>query len=159
MGRIVPHMLGLVLLTTLQACGSPPPPPPPPTVAKLTLSADPDANATAAGQGAPTIIRVYQLAAAAGFEKAEFFRLLNGDAAVLGPDMIKRDEYLLAPGTKREETISPPDKVQALGVFAAYREFQSRNWRVVIPLPPNKTTQVQVTVAAAGLVVAKSPAP
>jgi hypothetical protein len=29
----------------------------------------------------------------------------------------------------------------------------------VIPLPPNKTTQVQVTVAAAGLVVAKSPAP
>ena len=138
----------------LQACAAPPPPPPPPpTIAKLTLSTSADANATAAGQGAPTVVRVYQLTSTAGFEKAEFFRLLNADSATLGQDLVKRDEYLLAPGTTKEETLAIPDRVKALGVFAAYRQFGSRTWRVTVPLPANKTTPVTVTVSASGVVV------
>lgn len=135
------------------ACASPPPPPPPPTIATLSLSAAPGANATQAGQGAPTIVRVYQLAATAGFEKAEFFRLLNGDTALLGPDLVKKDEYLLAPGTTKAESLTVPDRVTALGVLAGYREFGSRTWRVVVPLPPHQTTPVAVTVGVAGLTV------
>ena len=138
----------------LQACAAPPPPPPPPTVAKLTIAASADANATAAGQGAPTIVRVYQLASPAGFEKAEFFRLLNSDSATLGQDLVKRDEHLLAPGATKEETVTIPDRVQALGVFAAYREFQSHTWRRTVPLPANKTTAVALSVTASGLVLA-----
>ena len=150
-------LLALVL-AALQGCGGPPPPPPPPTIAKLTLHEDADANATPSGQGAPTIIRVYQLSTTAGFEKAEFFRLLNGDAALLGADMVKRDEYLVAPGTPKEATITPSDAVTAIGVFAGYRQFQTRTWRVVVPLPPHKTTPVSVAITAAGLVVDKPPA-
>ena len=145
------------LAFVLQACGGPPPPPPapplPPSVAKLTITASADANATADGQGAPTVVRVYQLASTAGFERAEFFRLLNADAATLGQDLVKRDEYLLAPAASKQETLAIPDRVQALGVFAAFREFQSRAWRVTVPLPANKTTVATVSVSADGLVL------
>ena len=143
----------VAVVAALQACAAPPPPPLPPTIAKLGIAASADANATAAGQGAPTIIRVYQLASTAGFERAEFFRLLNTDTATLGQDLVKRDEYLLAPGATKEETITVPDRVQALGVFAAYRQFQSRTWRVVVPLPANKTTPITLSVTASGLVL------
>ena len=150
------HLAVLLLTFGLQACGgAPPPAPPSPTVVKLTLSASADANATATGQGAPTIVRVYQLSSAAGFEGAEFFRLLNTDTAVLGQDLVKRDEYLIAPGTRKEETLTLPDRVKALGIFAGYRQFQSRTWRVVVPVPANKTTPVSVSVSASGLVVAQ----
>ena len=150
-------LLALFTLSWLQSCGGPPPPPPPPapTIAKLSLTAAADANATQSGQGAPIIIRVYQLASTAAFEKAEFFQLLNSDTALLGADAVSREEYLLAPGTTKTEELAVTDRVQAIGVFAAYREFTARTWRVVVPVPPHKTTTIAVSVTAGGLVVAK----
>lgn len=144
----------LAVAALLAACGSAPPPPPPPTVVQLSLVASANANANANGAGAPVQIRVYQLASPAGFEKAEFFPLLNTDAAVLGQDLIKRDDYVLAPGTSKDVTITPPDKVQAIGVFAAFRQFQTMTWRVDVTPAPHKTTPVKVTIASAGLAVA-----
>jgi type VI secretion system protein VasD len=147
------NIAALSLGFALQACAGPPPAPPlPPTVVKLTITSRADANATEDGQGAPTIVRVYQLASAAGFEKAEFYALLNTDVAILGQDLVKRDEYLLAPNTTKEATLTIPDRVQALGVFAAYREFQSRNWRITTPVPANKTTPVTLSSSAGGLI-------
>lgn len=148
------RLAAATLAFAVPACGGPPPPPPLlPTVAKLTVTASADANAIAEGQGAPTVVRVYQLASTAGFERAEFFRLLNADTATLGPDLVQRDEYLLAPGASKQETLTVPDRVQALGIFAAFREFQSRAWRVTVPLPANKTTAAAVSVSADGLLL------
>ena len=83
--------------------------------------------------GAPVVLRVYQLGSTAGFEKAEFFRLLNTDTATLGTDLVKKDEYLLAPGSTKTETLTIPDSVHALGVIAAFREFKDVTWRVTVP--------------------------
>lgn len=142
---------GLGILLQATGCAAPPPAPLPPTLATVELSASRDANATASGQGAPVVVRVYQLASAAAFEKAEFFRLLNSDAATLGPDMIKKEEFLLAPGAKRTTTLTLPDSVKAIGLFGAFREFQGVTWRATVSPPPNKTTPVAVTVNASGL--------
>ena len=116
-----------------------------------------DVNPTQSGQGAPVVLRIYQLAATAGFEKAEFFRLLNADTATLGADLLKKDEYLLAPGSKKTETLTVGDTVRALGVFAVYREFQKVTWRATIPLPKNKTTPVTIDATATGLKVTPAP--
>ncbi len=148
--------LGFLLL--LAGCAAPPPPPPP-TIVDLTLSTGTDANPTTSGQGAPVVVRVYQLGSAAGFEKAEFFRLLNQDSATLGADLVNKDEFLLAPGSARKLNLTPPPTVKAIGVFAAYRDFQKVTWRGTAEVPANKTTNVAVRADAAGLSVAASPAP
>lgn len=139
-------------------CSSPPPPPPPPTIVKLTLTTTADANPTGSGQGAPVAVRIYQLTSTAGFEKAEFFRLFNQDSATLGSDVIKKDEYLLAPGTTKSVELSPGPTVKALGVFAAYRDFRNTTWRGTAEIPANKTTQITVTADAKGITLTAKPA-
>ncbi len=142
----VAAMLGL-----LAGCGGPPPKPP--TVVELTLAADPGVNPTQEGKPAPVLVRVYQLASAAGFEKAEFFPLMNADTATLGQDLVKKDEYLLTPGQKKTETLKPSDRVTAIGVFAAFRQLGSKTWRVTAPVKPNLTTPMTVEVGTAGLAI------
>ena len=149
---------GLAALLGVSACSSPPPPPPP-TLVNLSMTTAPDANPNAAGQGAPVIVRVYQLNSAAGFEKAEFFRLLNQDTATLGSDVVKRDEYLLPPGESKTVKLEPGPTVKALGVFAAYRDFGHVNWRGVGEVPEHKTTDVLVKADANGIDVSSKPGP
>ncbi|MBV8913945.1 MAG: type VI secretion system lipoprotein TssJ [Acetobacteraceae bacterium] len=138
------------------ACSSPPPPPPP-TVVNLKLTTSADVNPTQSGQGAPVVVRVYQLSSPAGFEKAEFFRLLNQDAATLGSDVVKKDEYLLPPDTSKTVTLNPGATVKSLGVFAAFREFHDVTWRGTADVPANKTTDVTVTADGKGVTVAAKP--
>jgi type VI secretion system protein VasD len=151
--------LCLAAATTLAGCGAPPPPPPPPTVVNLTLKTLPGVNPGPDGQAAPVSVRVYQLETAAGFNNAEFFPLYNTDAAVLGQDLVKREEFVLAPATAKTETIMPKDQVKSLGVFAGFRAFQNLPWRGSADIPPNKTTNVTVTVGPAGVAVTAAPAP
>ena len=138
---------------------SKPPPPPPPTIVKLTLTTTADVNPTGSGQGAPVAIRVYQLASAAGFEKAEFFRLLNQDTATLGSDIVKKDEYLLPPGGTKTATLNPTATVKALGVFAAYRDFGKVTWRGVAEIQEHMTTDVTIKATASGIDVSSKTAP
>jgi type VI secretion system protein VasD len=145
-----------VALVALGGCAAPPPPPPP-TVVNLTMTTAADANPTASGQGAPVSIRVYQLSSPAGFEKAEFFRLLNQDTATLGSDIVKKDEYLLPPGATKAVTLNPGPTVKSLGVFAAYRDFRNVTWRGTAEVPPNKTTAVTVKADAKGVAVEAKP--
>lgn len=152
-------LLLAAMAATVSGCASPPPPPPPPTIVEVKLSAAADANRTADGQGAPVALRIYQLGSPAGFEGAEFFRLYRQDAATLGADMVKRDEYLLAPGGSRSITLRPPDAVRAVGVFAAYRDYQNVTWRAVEAVPANKTTEMTITADGAGVAIAAKPVP
>lgn len=149
MDRVRRAGAAVALLGLLSGCGGPPPKPP--TVLELTLVATPDVNPTDTGQGAPVMVRVYQLVSPAGFEKAEFFPLLNSDEKTLGPDLVRKDEYLLAPGQTRKETLTLPDRVGAVGVFAAFRQFQTGTWRVSIPVTPHATARATVTAGGAGL--------
>jgi type VI secretion system protein VasD len=141
-------------LLTVTGCA---PAAPPPTVVTVQVSATASANATPAGQGAPVAIRVYQLASKSGFEQAEFFPLFNSDTATLGPDLVKKDEFLLAPGGSKSITLQPADTVHAIGVFAAYRDFQHATWRGDADIPAHKTTTVTVTADRPGITLAASP--
>jgi type VI secretion system protein VasD len=163
-GVLVPRFaLFLALSLTLwglAACGGPPPPPPlPPTVVELTLTAASDANPSASGEGSPVMLRVYQLASSTAFNGAEFFPLFNGDADLLKSDLIKRDDLILSPGQTKTLTLMPKDDVTAIGVFAAYRDFQHAAWRGTAEVPPHQTTRVLVTASGHGVTVKADPAP
>lgn len=147
-------LAGLLLAASLAACG---PAPPPPTLVNLKLTAAADANAGPDGRGAPVSLRVYQLASPAGFEGAQFFQLFNGDTAIKD-DLVKRDDILLAPGTDKELALSPTDKVKAIGILAAYRDYEHVAWRAVVPVPANKTSSMTVVADKAGVTAKIVPA-
>ena len=151
--------LAAVALLALSNCAAPPPPPPPPTVVKLQLQTTSDANGVAGAVGAPLVIRVYQLASGSAFQGAEFFPLYKADAATLGPDLIKKDEVLMAPSSTKAMTLTPPDAVHTLGVFAAYGSYAGAIWRVVGDIPAHQTTNVTVTADSVGLKMVAVPVP
>lgn len=142
--------LVVLLPALLVGCG--PAAPPPPTVADVKLIASPDVNGSA-----PVVVRVYQLASKSSFEGAEFFQLYKSDAQTLGPDLIKKDEVLLAPGTTKVLHLSPSDAVKAIGVFVAYANYQSATWRADADVPAHKTTTVNAAIGAAAVKISTTP--
>jgi type VI secretion system protein VasD len=153
-----PRVAGVIGMACLSGCAAPPPPPPP-TIVTITLTATPDANPTVDNQGAPVAMRVYQLASAANFAGAEFFPLYQTDATALNTDLIHRDDFLLAPGSSKSETIMPTDPVKSIGIFAAYRDFQHATWRGTADIAPHKTTNITVTAGRAGITIKTVVAP
>jgi type VI secretion system protein VasD len=148
----LPQVVTLALLAELIGCASPPPPPAP-TIVELKLSTTPDTNSTESGQGAPIGLRIYQLSSRAAFESAEFHRLYDADAAALGADLVKEDSYLLPPGSTKSVTLMPSDQVHAIGVLAAYREFQTKTWRAIGDILAHQTTIVTIKAAANGVML------
>ncbi|MGH9467858.1 MAG: type VI secretion system lipoprotein TssJ [Terriglobales bacterium] len=155
MGRWLPGTAALALLAALAGCS--PPPPPPPTVVNLTLTATKDVNPNAGGQAAPVAVRVYQLESTSTFDNAEFFPLFNDDKTALKTALVERDDYILAPGATKTVTLKPKDQVTALGIFAAYQNFQQAKWRADVAVPAHKTTTVTVTFAKDGITTKASP--
>lgn len=155
MVKCVQQAAALLLIAGLAGCT--PPPPPPPTVVDVTLSATADVNPTTGGQGAPVVVRVYQLGSSAGFENAEFYQLFNQDQAFLKTDLVKRDDFLLAPGQTKTTSLTPTDQVKALGVFAGYRDFQHATWRATMAIPPHVTTKVTITAGHDGITIKSEP--
>ena len=131
--------------------------PPPPTIAALTMTAAADVNPDAGGNAAPVAVRVYQLASTAAFEQADFFQLYNNEQAVLGADLLGRDEITITPGGTQQLVKELKPGVTAIGVVAAFRDIQHANWRATAVPPANKTTAIAVTIQ--GLSVAVSTAP
>lgn len=150
-GLLRPGRLGaMIVLAALAGCAAPPPPPPP-TVVNITMKADSNANPGPNGQGAPVALRIYQLGSEAGFKGAEFFPLYNKDQATLGSDLVKRDDFILAPGQTQTTTVTPRDDVKAVGVFAGYRDFQHATWRATAAIPPHRTTTLTITAGHDGI--------
>jgi type VI secretion system protein VasD len=143
------HAVLGAIVALLAGCGGPAPPPP--TTVMLTLNATADVNPTPDGQGAPVVVRVYELAATTAFDGAAFFDLFNQDQATLKGDLVKREEVTLVPGQRRTLTLTLPDQASAVGVFGAFRDYAGVVWRVHATVPPHQTTRLSVQAGKAGL--------
>lgn len=151
-----PTMTGLVLLAGLSACGGAPPTVPA-TVVEATVSTTDRVNAGANGAAAPLELRIYQLASGTSFDSANFFPLYEKDAATLKTDLVRRDDLLLGPSGSKTLTLMPEDRAKAIGVFAAYRDYERLSWHTSVPLPPHVTSKLTVTAGADGLKVTIAP--
>ena len=144
----------LALMLGLAGCAKDPPPP---TIVNVSLSAAQTANATADGAGAPVLVRIYQLGSKVAFDQGEFFRIYKDDAAALGPDLVKKDQLMLRPGASETLPLKPAEAVHAIGVFAAYRDFQNVTWRASAAVPTSQTTNITVTVGRQGIKLDSTP--
>jgi len=137
-----------------QPAPQPAPPLPPPKVerTRLTLAATADSNPDASGRPSPVVVRVYQLKTDSAFKGAEFFALFDDDMKVLGPDLIGRNEYTLAPSEKRTMEFDVSADAQFVGVIAAYRDIRNAQWRTILQAP-RSTPEVTVAVERARVVL------
>jgi len=160
----------MALLTAIlfAACGKKVPPPPvqpPPAAAPppaapvtiaapvdarikttLTLAASADSNPDANGRPSPVVVRVYQLKNDAAFNGADFFALYDNEQKALGPELVTRDEFLLAPSETRTIDVTLAPDTRFVGTIAAFRDIRNAQWRAVLPAP---RMNMHITVARA----------
>ena len=140
---------GLSLIT---ACSGSPSP----GIVELTVNAADDINPDAAGRASPVVLRIYQLAAGTQFQAADFFQLFEKEAPTLGPDLVAREETIVAPGDTRKLTIALKPNAQAIGVAAAFRDIDHASWRAVMNVPPTKKTKLKAEVKKLQVTLAKT---
>ena len=134
--------LGLLLLPgLLGACGAPSggtgaSAQKEPTRLDIAIGADRDLNTDTKGRGAPLLLRVFELKSDVAFQEADFFALQNNAKAVLGPDLLAVDQFIVRPGEQREIKRESHPETTAIGIFAGYRDLPQSVWRVVHRLPP-----------------------
>jgi type VI secretion system protein VasD len=149
--NIIRGAVSLGLASLLVACGSSPPPP---TVVELTLVAAPDVNPDPAGRPQPIFVRYYQLAATSAFDSADYFQLHDKEAAVLGANLLDRQELPLTPGASQKVSITAKPGTTAIGVAAGYRDIDRAQWRADAPVAPGKTTKLTVQIGKLSVSVA-----
>ena len=52
---------------------------------------------------------------------------------VLGPELISRDEFVLAPAEQRTIDVSVAGETRFVGAIAAFRDIRNAQWRVLVP--------------------------
>lgn len=102
----------------------------------ITITADAGVNPDDKGRAAPILVRIYELKSEGTFESADYFSLNSNDKAVVGADLLVRDEFILRPGdVKTIRRKSHPD-IGAIGVIAGYRDLPQADWRAVQKIDP-----------------------
>ncbi len=118
----------------LAACASKPPEPVKIDMEfEVTTAAgiNPDMN----GRSSPLVLVIMQLRARDKFASADFFSLYDPAAAILGEDLLGRDQLTLVPGATREIPMELDPETQFLGVVAAFSNLESATWRDVVEIP------------------------
>jgi len=172
LGRVRPLVSVLALTLAAAGCGKlmkpkpvQLPPPQPLTIAAapeaavkapMTLGASADANPDANGRPSPVVVRIYQLKTDAAFTGSDFFPLFDDDKKVLGPELISRDEFVLAPNEHKTLDISVATETRFIGAIAAFRDIRNAQWRVLLPA---SRKGLSVAVERARVVLSVAPAP
>jgi type VI secretion system protein VasD len=143
----------LIALFTLLlgGCGSDPekpessaPPEPPKTLIEAQITVSCQVNPDIDGRPSPIVMRIYELKTLGKFEDADFYKLFNDYASVLGEDLIASEKFHLRPGDAKtiKNSVSPETKF--IAITAAYRDLNQSVWRGSIPIEAAKNNEFMV---------------
>ena len=133
------------VLTAFSGCRSaaPPPPPPPEPPLTVTVVGGTDLN----GGGNAAVLRIYQLAGDANFQRAPVQAFWQNDEQVLGSELLgAKREVLLFPESTEIVRIVLDDKTQFLAIAADLREPDPDHWREIYPVSAVRGKAVAVVV-------------
>lgn len=137
---------GGVLMALAAGCSAPPKPVVTPVSIEVTGAAD--LNPDARGRASPLSVRVYVLKSPGPFQSADFFSLYDKDSATLGAELVKREEFQLAPGEKKTLQMTLEPDARSLGVMAAYRDLERARWRDLQPLQVGQGNSFKLNLGA-----------
>ncbi|MDQ0314296.1 type VI secretion system lipoprotein TssJ [Amorphus orientalis] len=119
-----------------------------PTTLNITMSANAQLNPNVDDEPSPVVVRIYELKSAQSFNQAEFFQLYDDDTKTLGPDLVAKTEYEIAPGTTKKIKKTTPDETAYIAVLAGFRDIDSATWRASAAVTKNKENIVTVTLTS-----------
>ncbi|WP_177419184.1 type VI secretion system lipoprotein TssJ [endosymbiont of Lamellibrachia barhami] len=122
----------LILSLLFIGCGEKKAPPPTQLAAKFLASLH--VNPNAEGTPSPVVVRFYELKTPGIFEDTDFFTLYDGDIAVLGADLVARNEFKVMPGKTLPLLRELDPKTRFIGVMAAFRDLNNAIWRATAPI-------------------------
>lgn len=148
--RVLGCVLVLALAASVSGCGKipgfkkPPPPqpganPPPnlpaPVPLTLTVQSSATVNPGETGRPSPIVVRVYQLKRDVAFRAAPYDKLFDDDKGTLGDDLVERMAVTLRPSDQSPMSLMVRADVRFIGVAAFYRQYDSIQWKILIPTP------------------------
>lgn len=108
----------------------------------VTLVAAQDVNSGGRYGPSPIKVTVYELRSTNAFELTDFFALQKDAQAALGDQLLNVRSVILRPG-QTERITSPSDvEATAIGIVAAYRDLDGSQWRLTLPLPESRKTNI-----------------
>ena len=154
----------ILVQTILQACSSNPQTEPAqlqqavvvkqqPSIVNLEIKSAADVNPDTDGIGSPVMLRIYELRETSGFNSADFFSLFNNDQSTLSAELARKQELLIKPGDIKPLSIQLESEIRALGFFVAFRQVDTAQWRVIMPITPNKTQSAVINLRGNKLVL------
>jgi type VI secretion system protein VasD len=118
---------------------------PKPTQISGSIEASAQLNLDSRKRPSPVVLRVYELKTAAAFNGADFVSLFERDQAVLGADLVGREEVIVRPGDTlpiAAKTLAPD--VRFIGVMAAFRELERAQWRSIVEVLPGQKQRLVI---------------
>lgn len=106
-----------------------------PVPLEITLHAAADVNPSVSGRASPVVVRLYELRNAAAFLAADYFTLQRDEAAMLGEELVSRQEYVMAPGETRLVRRRAGLQTRVVAIVAGYRDLENSVWRAVAAVP------------------------
>lgn len=123
-----------LVLLGLCACGSKPAVPEKIEM-EFAISSSATVNPDVNGRSSPVVLVIMQLRAQDKFAVADFFSLYEPGAAILGDDLLGRDQLTMVPDTTRTIPMELDPDTQYLGVVAAFSNLEAAAWRDVAEIP------------------------
>ena len=80
------------------------------------------------------------------FEASDFVTLFEKDQAVLGAEMVGREEFVLRPGESRALDKKLASEVKFIGVVAGFRDLERARWQAVVPVADGKKNTLAITL-------------
>jgi type VI secretion system protein VasD len=112
---------------------------------------NPDIN----NRPSPIVARIYELKSLSVFNSADFFNLFEQDVALLGGELLMRDELHFQPGeVKMIDRDLQPD-TRYIGVIGAYRDIENAAWRRSIEIDLHDETTFVIEFEKSGIKLQK----
>ena len=155
------------LITALTGCGvvgsgpSRPSPTAPagtrPMQIQGVITAAADLNPDARKRPSPLLLRIYELRSDTAFRAADFVSLYQSDQALLGSDLVLKDELAVSPGETRPYERMLGAETRWLAVFGMYREFERADWRAIAPVPAGRPLRLNLRADSLALRLTLTP--
>ena len=105
-----------------------------------------DVNPDLNERPSPVVVTIYQLSSRTIFDNQDFFSLYENAQAILGPDLLAKQELELQPEQKFTQTLKLNKNANYVGVVVAYRDVDNSRWRGVVEVSPTGYDNIDINI-------------